>query len=401
MKVLSLTEPYATLIKMGIKTIETRSWKTNYRGELYIHASSTKIPKEYRNNLELMALVSKEELNYGNIIVKCRLTDCIKMDDEYINTIKEKDKNNFITGVYESGRYAWILEDIEVLSSPIKVKGHLGIWNLEEFMDQKKDKKSSTETKDIKVRHLDPLVGGVRINTLLPKNRYSKEFCDIYSQYGWDNFSLMMGKSILNYFDYSKKIIRTHLDLGCGPGVLCDYFYHHHIKTTGVDISPDMIKLAREKNNKINFVVVDIIDYQSKKKYDLITMTCDVVNHILDDKDLEKVFSNSYSMLNADGYLIFDIYHNLSKNIVIDRGKGIKIYFSVTDDYPFISTNLKIKEQNRDIYECDVVEKLYDITYIKRLLEKNHFKIVKMDDKIFDETQKFKDKLYIICKKEG
>ena len=68
MKVLSLTEPYATLIKMGIKTIETRSWKTNYRGELYIHASSTKIPKEYRNNLELMALVSKEELNYGNII---------------------------------------------------------------------------------------------------------------------------------------------------------------------------------------------------------------------------------------------------------------------------------------------------------------------------------------------
>ena len=44
MKVLSLTEPYATLIKNGSKTIETRSWKTNYRGRLYIHASSTKIP---------------------------------------------------------------------------------------------------------------------------------------------------------------------------------------------------------------------------------------------------------------------------------------------------------------------------------------------------------------------
>ena len=50
MKVLSLTEPYATLIKNGIKTIETRSWKTNYRGKLYIQASSTKIPKEYKNN---------------------------------------------------------------------------------------------------------------------------------------------------------------------------------------------------------------------------------------------------------------------------------------------------------------------------------------------------------------
>ena len=40
MKVLSLTEPYAALIKERKKKIETRSWKTSYRGELYIHASS-------------------------------------------------------------------------------------------------------------------------------------------------------------------------------------------------------------------------------------------------------------------------------------------------------------------------------------------------------------------------
>ena len=38
MKVLSIKEPFATLIKNKIKCIETRSWKTNYRGELYIHA---------------------------------------------------------------------------------------------------------------------------------------------------------------------------------------------------------------------------------------------------------------------------------------------------------------------------------------------------------------------------
>ena len=68
MKVLSLTEPYATLIKKGIKTIDTRSWKTSYRGKLLIHASSTPIPKEYKANLELMSLVDLNELNYGNII---------------------------------------------------------------------------------------------------------------------------------------------------------------------------------------------------------------------------------------------------------------------------------------------------------------------------------------------
>lgn len=130
MKVLSLTEPYATLIKNEIKTIETRSWKTNYRGKLYIHASSTKIPKEYKNNEKLMSLVNLNELNYGNIICSCELVDSIEMTDKFIEDIK-KNKNEYITGVYAVGRYAWILKDIKVLDKPIKAKGHLGIWNFE------------------------------------------------------------------------------------------------------------------------------------------------------------------------------------------------------------------------------------------------------------------------------
>ncbi len=43
MKVLSIKEPYASLIMNGDKKIETRSFKTNYRGPLYIHASGKKI----------------------------------------------------------------------------------------------------------------------------------------------------------------------------------------------------------------------------------------------------------------------------------------------------------------------------------------------------------------------
>ena len=137
MKVLSLTEPYATLIKKRIKTIETRSWKTNYRGKLYIHASKTKIPKKYKDNKELMNLVNIDELNYGNIICSCDLVDCIEMTDEFINEIK-KIKNEYICGIYKKGRYAWILENIKVLDKPIPAKGHLGIWNKDEVWESKK-----------------------------------------------------------------------------------------------------------------------------------------------------------------------------------------------------------------------------------------------------------------------
>lgn len=128
MKVLSLTEPCATLIKEKKKLIETRSWKTKYRGELYIHASATKIPKAWKEDTEFMALVEGIPLNYSHIICKCKLVDCIYMTKEYVEEMKSKNYQEYICGKYEEGRYAWILEDVEPLKEPIEAKGRLGIW---------------------------------------------------------------------------------------------------------------------------------------------------------------------------------------------------------------------------------------------------------------------------------
>lgn len=124
MKVLSIKEPYATLIMEKKKFIETRSFKTNYRGELYIHASSMKSKKS-----ELMNLLDNKELNYEKIICKCNLVDCIYMTKEYVEKMKKNNYQEYICGVYEEGRYAWVLEDITPLQRPIWAKGFLGIWN--------------------------------------------------------------------------------------------------------------------------------------------------------------------------------------------------------------------------------------------------------------------------------
>ncbi len=129
MKVLSLTEPFATLIKEKKKLVETKSWKTNYRGELYIHASLTKIAKENLEDQELMSLVENKDMNFGRIICKCNLVDCIYMTKEYVEEMKKNNYQEYICGEYKEGRYAWILENITPLEEPIEVKGHLGIWN--------------------------------------------------------------------------------------------------------------------------------------------------------------------------------------------------------------------------------------------------------------------------------
>ena len=127
MKVLSIKEPFATLIKDGVKRYETRSWKTNYRGEIYIHASiglSTSLNKE-----KVMSYL-KTDINPGYILCRCNLVKCILMDEDFINYI-ETETTEKDYGDYRLGRYAWELEVLEVLETPILAKGRLGIWNYE------------------------------------------------------------------------------------------------------------------------------------------------------------------------------------------------------------------------------------------------------------------------------
>lgn len=130
MKALSIIEPWATLIKEGKKVIETRSWKTSYRGELLIHASSKKIKKNDEHIIELLKLIPDISMGYGHILCKCKLVDCIFMDQKFLDEIKQN-KQEFLCGEYSVGRYAWILEDVVPLEKTILAKGHLGIWNFE------------------------------------------------------------------------------------------------------------------------------------------------------------------------------------------------------------------------------------------------------------------------------
>ena len=132
MKVLSIKEPYATLIKMKHKKIETRSWKTKYRGELYIHASISKAPKKLLEKDFMKSFVTEQDLSYGKIILKANLVDCIEMTKEWIEKLKKENPQEYLLGLYEEGRYAWILENVTPLEQPIIAKGKLGIWNYQE-----------------------------------------------------------------------------------------------------------------------------------------------------------------------------------------------------------------------------------------------------------------------------
>ena len=106
MKVITLKQPWATLVAEGLKKYEFRSWKLNYRGEILIHAGMA-LEKDMAERL------SSYNLNYykGEIIGEATLVDCILVDKEFNK--KLRDINPLVYGRSNHVEtYAWKLENI-------------------------------------------------------------------------------------------------------------------------------------------------------------------------------------------------------------------------------------------------------------------------------------------------
>lgn len=73
MKAITIKQPWASLIVSGLKDIENRTWKTNFRGRVLIHAGKTRerqfsIPKKLFADYNVYSVISEKELPQGTII---------------------------------------------------------------------------------------------------------------------------------------------------------------------------------------------------------------------------------------------------------------------------------------------------------------------------------------------
>ena len=94
MKVLSIKEPFASLIKEGYKKIETRSFKTNYRGEIYVHASIKKVTESYEDNKILVFLdINPVSPGHALIIPKEHTLDVMSIDNDTLIKIINKSRD--------------------------------------------------------------------------------------------------------------------------------------------------------------------------------------------------------------------------------------------------------------------------------------------------------------------
>lgn len=169
MRCITLTQPWATLVAIGAKLVETRSWGTDYRGPLAIHAAKGVGPvgglsglhnlcleEPFRSVLETWS--QKFNVGYsalmprGAIIATCNLTNVVRIPTtprhfprgvanghplaSYPMVIPPhqppfQDSNEYFFGDYTPGRYAWLLHDVVMLPEPVPAKGQLGLWEWE------------------------------------------------------------------------------------------------------------------------------------------------------------------------------------------------------------------------------------------------------------------------------
>lgn len=145
MKVISLLQPWATLVVMGAKKIETRSWNTKHRGELLIHASKSKAGismvldtmtlQETGKFLEFIP--NLHSLPFGAIIGKLNLIDTLEFRNvgagwNYNGKIWDLTEYEKAFGDYTSGRYGWLLSDPVQFKKITPAKGSLSLWDFKE-----------------------------------------------------------------------------------------------------------------------------------------------------------------------------------------------------------------------------------------------------------------------------
>lgn len=125
MKVITIKQPFASLVAAGIKEYEFRTWKTKYRGDILIHAGKG-IDKE------AMKKFACYNLDYpsGCIIAKATISDCIKIDDEARKMLKEL--NSLVYGKtinnLEFDGYGFKIENVKKIE-PIEINGKLSLWD--------------------------------------------------------------------------------------------------------------------------------------------------------------------------------------------------------------------------------------------------------------------------------
>lgn len=141
------------------------------------------------------------------------------------------------------------------------------------------------------------------------------KFYDLCMEVDYEEWVRYLLALTLRYHHVPKQV----LDLGCGTGNLTLPLVRRGLELTGVDISAEMVEVARHKalaaDVQIPFLVQDLRHfYQLGEPFDTVISACDVLNYLTTEEDLHQAFQGVHTLLRPGGLWLFDLNsrHKLS-----------------------------------------------------------------------------------------
>lgn len=209
----------------------------------------------------------------------------------------------------------------------------------------------------------------------------------------YDDMNKVVQTDDLDFYNkFLSKNMRA-LEVACGTGRLSQIISKHVEQFIGIDISNDMLNIAKSKNKDINYMLGDMINLDSKQigKFDIIICAFNSLQHLKSDEDVEKFLKSCSNILNDEGTVIIDIFNPNMKFLNVE-GKEEFMYSFYSEYYKdtiqlhekrkydeksrinYI-TNIYINEKLNLRIESNTFMRQYFPGQLEELISKNHFEI--------------------------
>lgn len=254
---------------------------------------------------------------------------------------------------------------------------------------------------------------------MIKKMNQYRDFAFVYDE-------LMDNVDYDGWVEYIENIIKNEnaqvkniLELACGTGNLTIPLTKKEYDIAGIDISEEMLQVAREKGEEEDVQLVLLQQDISELEFDIdnldcILCACDGFNYVTNDEGIEHVFSKAHELLKDKGIFIFDIssYYKLStilgNNIHGENRKDIAYiwqnYFDEESSMIEMELAFFVEDENEegrfDRFEETHLQRAYKEEEMKSMLTKAGFEDIKVyGDFTFEAPKENTERLFFVCRK--
>lgn len=211
--------------------------------------------------------------------------------------------------------------------------------------------------------------------------------------------------------------VKNILEYACGTGNITIPLAKKEYDIAGIDISYEMLDVAREKAEKESIELVlleqDIteLDFEMEN-LDCVLCACDGFNYIIEDKDIKTVFEKTYELLKDDGIFIFDIssFYKLSNilgnNMYGENREDIAYmwqnYFNEDDNILDMELAFFVEDEDGkyEKFEENHIQRAYKSEEMINFLTEAKFKDIKVyGDFTFESPLDDAERVFFVCRK--